>query len=152
MPGESYRRWLWSLLLHLCYVFWALINTLECWFNPATSAGTWRSTECGKGDCITSCFFLNMILNADCITLCFFCFFTWFWMLTASLNLFIFKHDSECWLHRITLCCCFYMILNTDCITLCCFVFYMILNADCITLCFVCLFLFHMILKAEPQL
>ena len=32
MPGESYRRWLRSLLLCLCYVFRALINSLVCWF------------------------------------------------------------------------------------------------------------------------
>ena len=32
MPGESYRMWLMSLLLYLCYVFWALINSLVCWF------------------------------------------------------------------------------------------------------------------------
>ena len=30
MPGESYHRRLRSLL-HLCYVFRALINSLECW-------------------------------------------------------------------------------------------------------------------------
>ena len=30
MPGESYRRRLSSLLLHLCYVFRALINSLVC--------------------------------------------------------------------------------------------------------------------------
>ena len=28
----SYCRWLRSLLLYLCYVFWALINSLACWF------------------------------------------------------------------------------------------------------------------------
>ena len=28
MAGESYCRWLWSLLLCLCGVFWALINSL----------------------------------------------------------------------------------------------------------------------------
>ena len=33
MPGESYRRWLRSLLLYLCYVFPALINSLVCWFS-----------------------------------------------------------------------------------------------------------------------
>jgi len=33
MPGESYRRRLRSLLLHLCYVFRALINSLVCWFS-----------------------------------------------------------------------------------------------------------------------
>ena len=27
IPGESYRRRLWSLLLHLCYEFRALINS-----------------------------------------------------------------------------------------------------------------------------
>ena len=32
MPGESYCRGLRSLLLHLCYVFWALMNSLVCWF------------------------------------------------------------------------------------------------------------------------
>ena len=31
MPGESYRRCLRSLLLYLCYVFQALINSLVCW-------------------------------------------------------------------------------------------------------------------------
>ena len=33
MPGESYRRWLRSLLLYLCYVFQlqVLINSLVCW-------------------------------------------------------------------------------------------------------------------------
>ena len=30
MPGESYRRRLGSLLLYLCYVFRALINSLAC--------------------------------------------------------------------------------------------------------------------------
>ena len=33
MPGESYRRRLRSLLLYLCYVFRALINSLVCWFR-----------------------------------------------------------------------------------------------------------------------
>ena len=34
MPGESYRMWLWSLLLYLCQAFWiwVLINCLVCWF------------------------------------------------------------------------------------------------------------------------
>ena len=32
MPGESYHRWLSSLLLCLCDVFWVLINSLVCWF------------------------------------------------------------------------------------------------------------------------
>ena len=30
MPGENYRRRLRSLLLHLCYVFRALMNSLVC--------------------------------------------------------------------------------------------------------------------------
>ena len=30
MPGESYRRQLRSLLLCICYVFRALINSLVC--------------------------------------------------------------------------------------------------------------------------
>ena len=31
MPGESYCRWLGSLLLYLCYVFQVLSNSLVCW-------------------------------------------------------------------------------------------------------------------------
>ena len=31
-PGESYHRQLRSLLLYLCYVFWALINSFVCLF------------------------------------------------------------------------------------------------------------------------
>ena len=35
MPGESYWRRLGSSLLYLCYVFWALINSLVRWYcNP----------------------------------------------------------------------------------------------------------------------
>ena len=36
MPGESIRRWLRSLLLYLCYIFLALINSLVCWFCMST--------------------------------------------------------------------------------------------------------------------
>jgi len=36
MPGKSYCRRLRSLLLYLCYVFWALINSLVCWFCTST--------------------------------------------------------------------------------------------------------------------
>ena len=36
MPGESYRRRLRSLLLFLCGVFRALINSLVCWFFSVT--------------------------------------------------------------------------------------------------------------------
>ena len=32
IPGESYHRRLRSLLLHSCDIFWALINSLVCWF------------------------------------------------------------------------------------------------------------------------
>ena len=32
MPGENHRRRLTSLLLYLCYIFQALINSLVCWF------------------------------------------------------------------------------------------------------------------------
>ena len=32
MPGESYHRRFRSLWLYLCYVFWVLINSLDCWF------------------------------------------------------------------------------------------------------------------------
>ena len=31
LPGESYSRQLRSLLVYLCNVFRALINSLECW-------------------------------------------------------------------------------------------------------------------------
>jgi len=37
MPGESYRTRLRSLLLYLCYVFRALINSLVCWFVNLTA-------------------------------------------------------------------------------------------------------------------
>ena len=33
MPGESYCRWLRSLLLYLCYVFQVLINSCVGWFQ-----------------------------------------------------------------------------------------------------------------------
>ena len=36
MPGASYHRRLRSLLLYLCYVLWALINSLVCWFCTST--------------------------------------------------------------------------------------------------------------------
>ena len=36
MPGESYHRWLGTLLLCLCDVFRALINSLVCWFIITT--------------------------------------------------------------------------------------------------------------------
>ena len=36
MPGESYCRWLRSLLLYLCYIFQVLINALVCWFCTST--------------------------------------------------------------------------------------------------------------------
>ena len=44
MPGESYCRWLGSLLLCLCDVFWALINSLVCWFCCCWQPSTWRRT------------------------------------------------------------------------------------------------------------
>ena len=34
LPGESYRRWLGSLLL--CDIFWAQLNSLVCWFCRST--------------------------------------------------------------------------------------------------------------------
>ena len=42
MPGESYHRWLRSLLLCLCCVFQALINSLVCWFLPTCVSLGWR--------------------------------------------------------------------------------------------------------------
>ena len=47
MPGESYCRWLRSLLLYLCYIFWVLINSLVCWlWNMVSRPGVsvcWQS-------------------------------------------------------------------------------------------------------------
>ena len=36
IPGESYHRWLRSLLLCLCDLFQVLINSLVCWFKSKT--------------------------------------------------------------------------------------------------------------------
>ena len=41
MPGQSYRRRLRSLLLCLCYVFRALINSLVCVFQYLTEETIW---------------------------------------------------------------------------------------------------------------
>ena len=53
MPGESYRRRLRSLFLYLCYVFWALINSLVCLFYFKSGRGNclfyFRS---GRGNCL----------------------------------------------------------------------------------------------------
>ena len=38
VPGESYCRRLRSLLLYLCYVFRALLNSLVCWFRLEKTA------------------------------------------------------------------------------------------------------------------
>ena len=40
VPGESCRRRLGPLLLHLCYTFWALINPSVCWFRLLTATIT----------------------------------------------------------------------------------------------------------------
>ena len=42
MPGESYRRRLRSLLLYLCYVFRALVNSLACWCLLGHFCWLWR--------------------------------------------------------------------------------------------------------------
>ena len=36
IPGESYHRWLRSLMMCLCDVFWVLINSRVCWFCTST--------------------------------------------------------------------------------------------------------------------
>ena len=49
MPGESNCRWLTSLLLYLCYIFWALINSLLCYKNVSLCSDKWlasQSVEC----------------------------------------------------------------------------------------------------------
>ena len=48
MPSESYRRWFRSLLLYLCYVFWALINSLVCWFCWSNFGIMWPEAQ-GQG-------------------------------------------------------------------------------------------------------
>ena len=44
MPGESCCRQLGSLLLYLCYVFWALINSFVCWL--ACDINIWPPSFC----------------------------------------------------------------------------------------------------------
>ena len=48
MPGESYRRWLRPLLLCLCYVFRALINSHVCWFISSFNKWSQRSMSAGS--------------------------------------------------------------------------------------------------------
>ena len=56
MPGESYCRWLWPLLLYLYDIFQALIKSLVCWFMMDKSLKT------------TSIFHLPVILTVSVIT------------------------------------------------------------------------------------
>ena len=46
VPGESYRRWLRSLLLNLCYAFQALINALVCWIFCGFCRAADESQDC----------------------------------------------------------------------------------------------------------
>ena len=54
MPGESCHRWLRSLLLYLCYIFWALINSLVGWFDWLFDFSTLRLEAC-QGNQFSSC-------------------------------------------------------------------------------------------------
>ena len=45
MPGESNCRWLTSLLLYLCYIFWALINSLLCYKNVGLCSDKWLASQ-----------------------------------------------------------------------------------------------------------
>ena len=54
MPVESYRRWLRSLLLSLCYVFWVLINSLVWWFWKGDSWPFWNDIRDAK-ECVCVC-------------------------------------------------------------------------------------------------
>ena len=64
MPGESYCRWLRSLLVSLCYVFQALINSLVCRFfnkqkwwdrkSQRTRQKNERGVKTGKGNQMTA--------------------------------------------------------------------------------------------------
>ena len=49
-PGDSYRNRLRSLLLHLCYLFRALVNSLLCWFltNTLITAITYGDRYAGN--------------------------------------------------------------------------------------------------------
>ena len=47
MPDESYCRLLRSLLLYLCYVFRALINSLVCWLPWTLSIMKEEADRCG---------------------------------------------------------------------------------------------------------
>ena len=61
MPGESYRRRLGSLLLYLCYVFRALMNSLGCWFSLMRSFYSLHYWQCNV--CLRRSFCLTMILE-----------------------------------------------------------------------------------------
>ena len=62
MPGESYRWQLRSLLLCLCNVFWALINSLVCWLKITITIiltsilmqtkHVWRRENCKTVTCL----------------------------------------------------------------------------------------------------
>ena len=66
MPGESSCRWLWSLLLCLCDIFfWALINSLVCSFCMST-----LGHACSVSDCtFVVVFFRNIYLYFLCCIL-----------------------------------------------------------------------------------
>ena len=49
MPHESYCRRLGSLLLHLCHVFWVLINSLVYWFGGGGGGSGGGGGDCGGG-------------------------------------------------------------------------------------------------------
>ena len=60
VPGENYRRRLRFLLLYLCYVFRALINSLVCWLftqrkilsgETILSTTTWTRAHIHTGTC-----------------------------------------------------------------------------------------------------
>ena len=58
MPCESYRRRLRSLLLYLCYVSRALINSLVCWFSRENLCLAWSKV-------MTSCSEFDVMLNVS---------------------------------------------------------------------------------------
>ena len=64
MPGKGYRRRRRSLLLYLCYVFRALINSLVCWY--CTSAlGLVLFQICAKSDQLRE--WLSMRCSTGCV-------------------------------------------------------------------------------------
>ena len=70
MVGESYHRWLRSLLLHLCDVLWEPINFLVCWLCTNTlGLVLFQTVKARLSTGSVSVVFLLVSFYADCIVL-----------------------------------------------------------------------------------